>query len=185
MRKPKKTEVPAVESQAAGWQFRADGQPTTLTETGEQINWTALEFVVHEKNSAWYVYLAAGALVFSGLVYLLTRDLVPAIVVLVVTVVFAVLSSREPRNLAYAIDNSGIHIGDRLYGYERFKSFSVVQEDSIRAVWLMPLQRFMPIIPIYYPEGDEQKIVGALALTLPLENREPDLIDKLMHRLRF
>jgi hypothetical protein len=102
-----------------------------------------------------------------------------------VAATFGFSASRKPRELTFQLDNDGLHIADRIYPFTGFKSFAVVQESGVQSVWLMPLRRFMPIIPIYFRPEDENKIVDTLAAILPFEAHVPDGVDRLMQRVRF
>jgi hypothetical protein len=43
----------------------------------------------------------------------------------------------------------------------------------------------MPLLTIYYDPADEDKIVNALSDMLPHEDRQHDMVERLMRRLRF
>lgn len=160
-------------------------QPTAQPTDDDGIAWTASEYVANHKTTGWFVVLGVAATAFAGAIYLLTSDIISSGVILLVAVIFGVLAARQPRVLEYAVDQNGIHIGNKSYPYGEFKSFSIMQEEGIRSIWLMPLRRFMPGISVYYSPDDEAKIIDALADYLPVENREHDLMDRLMHHIRF
>ena len=105
--------------------------------------------------------------------------------IVVVAVIFGIFAARRPRELKYQLDSTGLRIGDKTYPYGNFKSFSVVNEEAVKSIWLMPLKRFMPIITIYFAPQDGDKITGMLANFLPFQEHQLDPVDKLMHRLRF
>lgn len=150
------------------------------------VSWTASEFIAHDKSSGWYLLLALGAAVLAVLVYLFTHgDKVSTAVVVIVAITFGILAARKPRELEYGVDGSGIHIGEKFYPYSGFRSFSIVQEEAVESIWFMPLKRFMPPLTLYFDPDDGEKIVDVLAQFLPLENQQVDMVDKLMHRLRF
>ncbi len=175
------------------WQYQPDtaGQPTappapnTQSDTGS-VSWTASEFIEHQKTAGWYAGLVFGSLILAGVVYLITSgDRVSTATVVVVAAIFGVFAARKPRELQYSIDDSGIRIGEKTYPYAGFRSFSIVQEEGIESIRFMPLKRFMPVISIYFAPEDGQKIVDALSKFLPVEHKQLDPVDKLMHRLRF
>ena len=98
---------------------------------------------------------------------------------------FGAFAARKPQELKYRLDNSALHVGDRSYLYSQFKSFTVIEEGLIHSIMLMPLQRFMPPLSVYYAPEDEDKISEALSSYLPYEDRKQDFIDKLMRKVRF
>lgn len=150
------------------------------------ISWEASEYVDHQKPMGWYAALIAAAIAVIGLVYLLTNgDIVTTIAIAIAAVLFGIVAARKPRTLHYAIDSSGITIGNKAYPYAMFKTFSVITETAIHSVQVTPLKRFMPPISLYFPPDQEQQIVEVLGQYLPYENRGHDVFDRLMTRIRF
>lgn len=149
------------------------------------VNWTASEFISHDKSSTWYLLLALAAVAVAVLVYFITKDKVPTAVVIIVAITFGVMAARRPRELNYVIDQKGVLVGEKLYLYEEFRSFAIVEEEGVQSIWLMPLKRFHPPLTIYFDPNDGQKIVDVLGEYLPIEARQLDAVDRLMHRLRF
>ncbi len=172
------------------WQFKADNSSNGPVSNPRSISvqpvkWTASEFIEHNKGSEWYLMLAVGAVLLAAGIYLITKDVISAAMIVIVAIIFGIFASRKPRVLEYQVDGSGIHIGPKFYPYASFKSFAVISEDSINSIWLMPLKRFMPIITVYFAPNDGQKITAVLGNFLPVQNHQPDPIDRLMHRMRF
>ncbi len=184
---------PGSSNTESSWQFHAEEQddPPSSHEhhahkANKEVTWTASEFVEHEKSGGWYGLLALGALGVAGVTYLFSHgDIISTVVVLIVFAAFGIFASRKPRELEYSVDDSGLKIGEKFYPYSSFRSFSLVQEEAVQSIWLMPLKRFMPIISIYFDPDDGKKIMDVLGQALPVENHTPDLVDKLMHRIRF
>jgi hypothetical protein len=155
------------------------------TSNADSVSWTASEFVAHEKSPAWYGVLAGGALFLVALVYLITRDKLSTFVILMACIAIGVYAGRKPDTKTYRVDKDGIKIGNNSYAYYDFRSFSVVEEGAIDAIWLRPMKRFMPIVVMYFEPNDEDRIVDVLSEYLPFEERELDLIDRITRRARF
>ena len=173
-------------------QWPADSNTAYAPETqskpapeGGEINWTASEYIAHHKTANWYVLLAIASVIVAGLVLLLTGDKLSAGVIVLVAAVFGISAARQPRTLRYAVDHYGIRIGDKSYAYTDFKSFSVIEEDAIYSVMLLPMKRFMPGISMYYPPDQEEDILEVLADYLPHETRQEDMVDRVVRKLRF
>jgi hypothetical protein len=178
-----------------GWKFNgndssADTQtpltqqpPTTGAPT--EIEWSASEYVHHEKDAKWYFAYSGVSLLILVVVYLLTRDEISVGILAILAIGFGVFAARKPETLDYRIDASGVHVGPKLYPVTMFKSFAVVEEGSINSIALMPLKRFMPPITMYCAPEDEKKIEQALGAMLPQETKEQDRVDKLMHKVGF
>ena len=175
-----------------GWQFHAENeassnQPTeqTIRKSPEPVHWTASEFIDHDKSVNWFVALALATAVLATVVYLLTKDAISTIMIIVAALAFGVFAVRKPRVLDYKVDDSGIKIENKFYPYGNFKAFAVVDEGSVEAIWLMPLKRFMPVLTIYFPPEEGKKIVDVIGNFLPFQNHEPDPLDRLVQRIRF
>jgi hypothetical protein len=151
----------------------------------ESVVWTASEFIAHEKSAGWYINLAVAAVLLAGLTFLVTRDGVSAAVVIVGAVFFAIFAARKPRQLEYGISRYGVSIAAKQYGFQDFKSFSLVQEGAFGAINFMPLKRFAPVLTIYYEPTQEQQILSILAEHLPFEEARPDRVESLMRLIRF
>lgn len=152
----------------------------------EAITWTASEYIAHHKSPLWFVVLGIAAVVASLGVYFITDgDIVSTIVVLLVAIIFGAYAARKPRVQQYAVSPAGVTIGSRTYGFDVIKSFSVIDEGPFASITFMPMQRFMPVISIYFDPQDEDRIVTFLAQYLPMEQRNHDAIDRLMRKLKF
>ena len=158
--------------------------PSSVAPTST-IAWTASEYIAHHKSSGWYATLGGSALVGTFLVWLITKDKISAAVVLFGALVFGIYAGRQPRQLEYCLDGSGLTIGSKFYAYDTFRSFSVVAEGAFSSIVFMPLKRFATAVSIYYAPQDEAAIVELLAVRLPSEDRGKDPIDRLMSRIRF
>ena len=180
---PKEPDAP--ESQ---WQFNNEESPAPENSAPMQhdpVNWTASEYIAHEKSAGWYMLLALAVVAFAAAVYFVTKELVSSVVIVIMGAAFGAFAARKPQELEYSLDNSALHVGGRSYSYAQFKSFTIVDEGPIHSIMLMPLQRFMPPLSVYYGPEDEDKIANALSSYLPYEDRKQDYIDKFMRKVRF
>ncbi len=172
------------------WVFKGEADTLQELETSKkhpdkEIKWTASEFIHHHKNLGWYLGLILATLAFSGITYLVTKDVISSSTILLVGVLFGVLASKKPRELPYSVNNQGVTIGQKFYPYTIFRSFAVNQEGAIACVEFMPLKRFMPEIAIYFPPDQGTKILDLLSDHLPHEQFQMNGVDKLMKKVRF
>ncbi len=174
-------------SSDTNWQFNPEVKPgVSITQaTSPEVTWTASEFIGHEKSLAWYVMLGVVATIVAGGIFVLTHDYASSIMVIIITVAAAVFSSRKPRTLTYKLDDHGLVVGDKGYPYNKFKSFSLVEEDAVKSIYLLPLQRFMPPVSVYFPPDQEQQVLNVIGSYLPKEPRGLDAIERLMRRIHF
>ena len=129
--------------------------------------------------------LAVGVLLLAALIFLSTRDVVSVAVVVVAGLLLGIYGAHQPRQLEYRLDKQGVGIGQKQYGYDEFRSFSVVPEGAFASIVFMPLKRFALPTTVYYAPDDEDKILAVLSDQLPLEEYRHDAIDRLMRRIRF
>lgn len=176
----------------SGWQFHQE--PTSasggsVTHYGidptEKVAWTAAEFIAHDKSPVWYLALATAGVVASGLVYLITKDKITTVVIAFALLAFGLFAARKPKNQTYALDLSGLHIGQRIYSFTSFKSFAVTEEDQAASLVFMPLKRFMPPLTIHLTPEVEDQAVDFLSQVLPIDQHHRDAVDSLMKRIRF
>ncbi len=188
----------STDQQQAGWVFKPGGasapQASSVDEhppqagvsnTGDSVEWTASEYIAHQKNTGWYVKVALAAVVVAAIVYLITHDPISTGVVLFAGLVFMVVGARKPRLLAFRLDQGGLTIGQKYYPYSQFKSFAVVQEGPLATIVFTPLKRFVPTVDIYIPLDNGDAILEVLSNNLPLETRKPGLVETAAHRIRF
>ena len=189
-------------TQPSGWEYKPDGANPQAPEhlSGPQNNargkaaaeeqdpavtWTASEFIEHHKSAGWYmVLLLIGLAVCTGL-YFLTKDKITVGAIAVCFLVFGIVAGRKPRVLPYRIDHDGLTVGKRLYTYDEFKAFAVIDEGTFSSITFLPLKRFSPGLNIYYAPEDEARILEALSTYLPVEQGKLDLFEALMRRVRF
>lgn len=152
--------------------------------TFSEISWSAEEYVVRDKTAWWYVGLVVVALILGGISIWLDAWSFLAVVVLGV-VALIVYAARPPRVLSYVLNGEGVREGAKMYPYEEFKSFGILQENGHFAIVLNPRKRFAPRVTIYFPEVQGEAIVDALGARLPMEEVQFDMIDKLIKFLRI
>lgn len=149
------------------------------------VEWSASEYIANPKSFGWFVILGIASVVLAAVVYIITKDVVSTVVMAILGIIIGIFAARQPQVLQYAVDNSGIHVGQKFYQYESFKWFSVVNSHGMGYIYLMPLKRFMPPLTIHYDPSDEDKIADTLAEYLPYEDYKPDVVDDITRRFRF
>lgn len=182
----------------ANWQYTAGGQNSlagsdmgqapqqTTEEKVQPVEWSASEYVQHEKDARWYLAFGAVGIVVTTLTFFITQqDILATVTVFIAFIAIMVYAGRKPETKQYAVHDKGVQVGDKQYAYSEFRSFSVVAEGAINSIWLKPLKRFAPAVVIYYSPEDEEKITETLSVYLPHEDRELDAIDRFSKRVRF
>lgn len=177
--------------EAAGWQYKpGSNTPAQMAAEpsvqAEAIEWSASEFVAHEKGFSWYAFLALGTAVVAVVLYFVTRDLLSVIVVVVMAAILAVAGSHKPRVVTYRLDNAGLTAGKKFYPYSAYKSFSMPDDGGpFTSIVLVPLKRLSFPTGAYLAPDSQQEVLELLSSHLPLERGELSFFDELVAHLRF
>lgn len=174
----------------SSWQFvpetnNPDVSAATQPSASSPVSWSASEFIAYHKNAGWYLLALLVVAVIAGGVFLITGDVISVVSIVVLGILFLVFASRKPRVLQYSVDDKGVTVGQKLYAFKELRSFAVIDEGAMHSISLYPLKRFMPPVSIYYEPQDEASIVDLLGNFLPKEDKNQDMVDRLMHKIRF
>ena len=151
----------------------------------DTITWTGSEFLDKHKNATWYLSLAVIIAVICAVIYLIGRDIFPVIFIVIISILFAIVASRKPRQIQYSVSDSGLSIGRRTYSFADFKSFSLQQDGAIGYVNLMPLKRLALEVSLYYPPEEENRVIEAISSHIPHDQVEEPLVDRLFKTFHF
>jgi hypothetical protein len=162
----------------------AEAQPAAQPHA-EVVEWTASEFVAHDKGFGWFMLLALFTIAVVGLVYWLTRDIFSVVVVVMMAVILGMAAARKPKVVSYKLDRTGLTAGKRYYPYSEYKSFAMPDDGPFTSVVLVPMKRFSFPASAYLAPDSQAKAVQLLSEHLPLEHGELDSLERLMRRLHF
>lgn len=149
------------------------------------VTWEASEYIHHQKGAGWYLGLAGIAILLCALIYVFLDDWFSVIVILLMAVAVGVYARREPQVQRYSISRNGLSIGQHTYHISEFGSYQLADEGVVQSATFIPLKRFMPPVSVYFLPQDGEKIMDVLASVLPREDHQPDIVDRLMRRVRF
>ena len=149
------------------------------------IRWQALEYMQHQHEPIWYIGFGATVLILIAVAIFVFKSPTFAVLVPVMAVALALYVRRPPATIDYTVSRKGIHVNDRLYTFDQFKSFSVVRQETTNHVVLIPRKRFQLGQNIYFPTEIGERLVDMLAARLPMKEISPDIIDKLLAKLRL
>jgi hypothetical protein len=151
----------------------------------EDISWSASEFIHHDKSMSWYGVAVLVIIISTVGGYLLMKDVITPIAIITLGAIMLVVGSRKPKTFNYRVSMKGLLIGEKEYSYDEFQSFSIIEEGPIESIMLIPQKRWAPALNIYFAPDDGQKIFDTLSAFLPFEQREKDMVDKFLHKIRF
>ncbi|HSW74864.1 MAG TPA: hypothetical protein VLG16_03260 [Candidatus Saccharimonadales bacterium] len=150
-----------------------------------EADWSASEFIDHEKGSLWYIALGLATIIIAGGVFLIAHDIFSVVAVVAALIIFGVMAKRKPKMVQYHVGSEGLRANGRVYAYANFKSFGLQDEGPFSSLVFMPMKRFMLPIYVYFPPEDLDKIMETLSFYIPFSPIEQAAIDKATHRLRF
>ena len=159
--------------------------PAAPPSDNSTVTWTTAEYFHHEHGVGWFALLFVAIITLTGVVYLLTRDYFASGTILVVGAIVGIFATRKPGQVTCELSNSGLRIGEKLYNYSQFKSFSIIRATESSSISLLPLKKFMPPVNVYFGAADEEKITDVLGRHLPYEQRKQAGIDRLSNKLKF
>lgn len=158
--------------------------PKEEKKSGLRVSWEAEEYVTYDKNSGWYIGLSIVGMVLVAL-SIWMQQWIFAIVVVLAFISLLIYELRPPRKIKYTVDAKGLTEGERIYKFEDYRAFGVMQYDKKFAIVLMPRKRFSLAVTVYFPESKGEEIVDVFGARLPMEAVKLDMIDKIVRKLRI
>ena len=149
------------------------------------IRWQSTEYIHQERTALWFVVLALVVIVLMVLAVVVIKSVTFAILLPVMAAALVVYVKHAPSVNDYIVSRKGLHINDRLYTYDQFRSFGIVQHNGHNSVVLVPRKRFQIGQTLYFPEEVGEPLVDMLAARLPMKEVQPDLIDKILAKLHL
>lgn len=159
--------------------------PSTTDFSPGLITWTAAEYAESEKSRIWFVVLIVGAAILTGLVLFFMRDIVLAVMIVAMTATVVIITKRPPREISYSLSYEAFTVNQKAFPISSFRAFGLVQEGAVWNIRLFSNKRFMPPVTAYIPNDMGEQIVDALGALLPMEDIEPDFVDKLVAKSKI
>lgn len=149
------------------------------------LRWEGTEYVHSSRSAKWYIIFGIVTVAAVVAAIMLLKSITFAILIPVMVVALLVYVRRAPDVLQYTLSRKGIHVNDKLFTFDQFKSFGVVSYNGSHSVVLTPRKRFQIGQTLYFPEEIGEQLVDMLAERLPMKEVAPDAIDRLLARLHL
>jgi hypothetical protein len=154
--------------------------------TNEPVRWQAYEYIESERNFLWFVIFAIVVIGLIAAAIFLLKSWTFAILVVVMAIAVIILIRRPARLLQYTLSpTQGLYIGERLYGFNEFKTFGIIKDNGHNSIMLVPTKRFSPGVSVYFPDEASEKVVDILGARLPMKELKLDIIDIVVKKLRL
>ncbi|MBP9778867.1 MAG: hypothetical protein KBD25_06780, partial [Rickettsiaceae bacterium] len=75
-------------------------EPQNISPENSLYAWQASEFATNEKNASWYLILAVTAVVLSAITFLITKEYLSIIVIVVLAIAVGFYGNIKPRTLS-------------------------------------------------------------------------------------
>lgn len=149
------------------------------------LRWEGTEYVHSSRSVKWYSIFGIVTVVAVVAAIMVLKSITFAILIPVMVVALLVYVRRAPDVLQYILSRKGIHVNDKLFTFDQFKSFGVVSYNGSHSVVLVPRKRFQIGQTLYFPEEIGEQLVDMLAERLPMKEVAPDAIDRLLAKLHL
>jgi hypothetical protein len=154
-----------------------------MNETNK-VEWSLLEYDEKERNNDWFWALGV-VVVAATITSIIFSNYFFAILIVLSGLLLGVFAVKKPELVSYELNEKGLKIKDRLYPYEKIKSFWVQKE--IKPTLFIKSERIiMPIIsmPIEGFQADEIKN-KMLISAVPEEEMKEHVSEKVMEFIGF
>ena len=150
------------------------------------ITWTAQEYIHLDRSPLWFVGFIVAVLGLIALGIFVFQAWSFSVLIVVMAVALLVYIRRPPRTLTYALSPAqGLYVGERLYTFDEFKAFGLIQDEGNYSIMLIPRKRFSPGVSVFFPDDAGERIVDILGQRLPMENLKLDIVDVIVRKLRL
>ncbi len=153
-------------------------------DSNEKLEWSHLEYEEKERNTDWF--WALGIIVVAiSVTSIIYQNYFFAILIILSGILIAVFAVKKPEMVHYEINQKGLMIKNRLYPYEKIKSFWV-QTEKNPTLFIKSERIFMPIISLPIEESSVNEIKNImLSNQLPEEEMHEHISEKIMESLGF
>ena len=149
-----------------------------------KIEWSLLEYNEKERNNDWF--WALGIIVVAvSITSIIFGNYFFAVLVILSGILIVIFAVKKPDLVSYELNEKGLKIKNRLFLYEKIKSFWV-QKETKPTLFIKSERLIMPIIsmPIEYSLADEIKN-KMLENKVKEEEMKEHISEKIMESIGF
>lgn len=144
------------------------------------IIWEAYEHHHFERGSEWFWVLGILTVTGSLAAILLGNSLLGILIALGGALV-ALLGTRGPKIISYAVTQRGLRIDEMLYPYTTLECFCITEESHLGPQLLVKSEKmFMPLLILPLPEDLQDEIEAIIAERLPEQHLEEPFAHKVL-----
>lgn len=150
----------------------------------EKIKWSMPEYFEKERNNDWFWALGV-IIIAASITSIIFKNYFFAVFIILSGVLIVVFAIKKPELVSYELNKKGLMIKNRLYPYDKIKSFWV-QIETPPTLFIKSERLIMPIIsmPIEYSLADLIK-ERMLKNKVQEEEMKEHVSDKIMDSIGF
>lgn len=150
-----------------------------MEEVTKAITWEAPEHHHIEKKADWFWILGILAISGSVAAFFFSNFLL-SILILVAAGSMALIATREPRVIPFAVSTRGIKIDNQSYPYSNLDSYHIDEADPLGPQLLIKSKNlYSPLMVMPLPEEYVDDIEELIGSRLP----EEELAEPLLHKV--
>lgn len=151
----------------------------------KEFEWKAPEFDKKEKTKSWFI-IPAIITIILGILALFSENFLFLIAIVLAFFVFYIYANKDPRIIKFKLNEKGIEIQDRLYGFDELRSFWVFYDPpEQKEISFRSRKTLIPYIRIPLGDEDPNEIRKFLLKFLSEKRHRETMIDIWMRRIGF
>lgn len=103
----------------------------------EPVEWITIEHAYYEKSNDWF-WIVGIIGITAALLAIILGNLLFAVLIVIAAATVIIRGGKIPNLILIKLGPSGVRIGEKLYPYQSFKSFSIDEEDELPILTLVP-----------------------------------------------
>lgn len=162
---------------------------TPDTQVGDVFHiWDVQEYEQHQRGRNWYILIALAGAFFIGYALWNSNPLFALVVVLSGVIIF-LQAKQIPPSHQFAIAETGIVIGNKIYSYSEFEEFYIIyQPPAVKALFIETKDVTRPKMRIPLEDGmDPLDLRHTLRAYLPenIEKEEEPMMDSWVRKMKI
>lgn len=145
------------------------------------FTWQSPEFISIKRDIKWTIAVLAIALVLAAILFT-QKQWTGVGMVLVASIFFVAISNTKPKNIGCAVYNEGIVVNGRVYNYDQFKSFWLVNS-QLPKIQFQLTGRFGGVISMPLDDMDSDQIRLFISKYVPEEDEKQEDVGDIINRL--
>jgi hypothetical protein len=146
----------------------------------QTIAWQDYEFPVRVKSKKWFLKIIAATAIIGAILFILSRDYVTIIALIVGVLVLIAYSFRKPKITNFTVNKQRITIGKHQFSFMDYNAYFMKEYENHNAIVLIPYKRFAPSVTIYIKDEYVDQVVDLISEIIPIGAEPFNMIDFIL-----